>query len=228
MKTKLHQYIEEELAKRKTDYLSSPDYLLEHYRIEKQNIEAYNGRQFLEMLQNADDACETAVEKKVLIRLSENELAIANYGEPFTQEGFRSILYSNLSSKTIQKNKIGHKGLGFRSILSWADEVTINSGGTAVSFSEDIASSFLQELTTVSDKVAGIVLEFTKEIKSGDLPIAVLRVPKLLPQSIDCQSKYDTTITIKLKENILDEVQEQILAMIYEMKVVLIFNYFVT
>ncbi|MBK8344564.1 MAG: hypothetical protein IPL12_15440 [Bacteroidetes bacterium] len=60
----LDQFIEEELKKRKADYLSSPIYLLEHYHNEKGYVEAYNGRQLLEMLQNADDASETAKEKK--------------------------------------------------------------------------------------------------------------------------------------------------------------------
>ena len=79
---------------------------MEHYNNEKGNIEAYNGRQLLEMLQNADDASETAKEKKVSIKLIGNELMIANSGEPFNEDEFSSIIYSNASPKTMQQNKI--------------------------------------------------------------------------------------------------------------------------
>ena len=172
----LNQFIEEELKKRKADYLSSPTYLLEHYHNEKENVEAYNGRQLLEMLQNADDASETAKEKRVLIKLIGNELVISNNGEPFNEDGFSSIIYSNASPKTMQQNKIGQKGLGFRSILSWAYEVIINSGGTKLAFSESIAKAFLQNLISESDKVA----KFIKQKSKSKFPIATLRIPKLL------------------------------------------------
>ena len=44
------------------------------------------------MLQNADDASEKAIEKKVLIKLdNDNFLIIANNGEAFNEDGFRSI-----------------------------------------------------------------------------------------------------------------------------------------
>lgn len=69
----IKEFIEEEIKKRRQDYLSSPAYILEHYNLERQNIEAYNGRQLLEMLQNADDASEMATEKRVLIRLTDQE-----------------------------------------------------------------------------------------------------------------------------------------------------------
>lgn len=206
----LNQFIEEELRKRKEDYLSSPTYLLEHYHNEKGNVEAYNGRQLLEMLQNADDACENAKEKRVLIKLRGSELTISNNGEPFTEDGFTSIIYSNASPKTMQQNKIGQKGLGFRSILSWADEVIITSGGTKLAFSQKIANQFLQNLINESDKVA----KFIKQKSKSKFPIATLRIPKLLNGIDATDNVFDTTITIKLKPDILDEVQSQILSIV--------------
>src|ERR1700748_192926 len=100
----LKEFIKDELVNRKALYLSSPTYILEHFNGERQNIEAYNGRQLLEMLQNADDASETASDKRVYIRLSGNELIIADNGESFSEDGFRSILYISVSSKTKKKN----------------------------------------------------------------------------------------------------------------------------
>ncbi|MEI6766895.1 MAG: DUF3883 domain-containing protein [Bacteroidota bacterium] len=206
----LNSFIEEELQKRKSDYCSSPAYILEHFNIERQNIEAYNGRQLLEMLQNADDACENAKNKKVLIRLSDNILTIANNGEPFNEDGFRSIIYSNLSSKTLQQNKIGQKGLGFRSILSWADEVIINSGGTTIGFSKAIAKRFLENLISESENISN----FLKNKSKVKYPIATLRVPELKSEKNIKIDDYDTTITIKLNEKIIDEVQLQIFSII--------------
>ncbi len=206
----LNNFIEEELQKRKVDYQSSPRYLLEHYNHEKENIEAYNGRQLLEMLQNADDACEGASDKKVLIKLLGNELVIANNGEPFNEDGFSSIIYSNCSPKTLQQNKIGQKGLGFRSILSWADEVVINSGGTKIGFSETFAKTFLQNLVAGSVKVA----DFIRQKSNSEFPIATLRIPKLLNGLSNSDKNFDTTISIKLKEHIIDDVQSQIFSVI--------------
>jgi hypothetical protein len=206
----LNNFIEEELEKRKIDYNSSPAYILEHYNIENQNIESYNGRQLLEMIQNADDASEFASEKKVLIKLSNDYLTIANNGEPFNEDGFRSIIYSNLSSKTLQQNKIGQKGLGFRSILSWSDEVIIDSGNTKLAFSETIAKIFLDNLIAESPKVSSF-LKQNSEVKS---PIALLRVPELLNDEVDFEKEFDTIISIKLKERIIEEVETQIYSII--------------
>ncbi|MCE4564258.1 DUF3883 domain-containing protein [Maribellus sp. CM-23] len=206
----LNTFIEKELKKRREDYISSPAYILEHYNIEKQNIEAYNGRQLLEMLQNADDASEIAKEKKVLIKLDDNFLTISNNGEPFNEDGFRSIIYSNLSSKTLLQNKIGQKGLGFRSILSWADEVIISSGETKLAFSETLAKSFLENLITKSPEISS----FLKQNSKVKYPIATLRVPKLLNGENIFENNFDTTISIKLKKNIIEEVQSQIFSVI--------------
>ena len=57
-------------------------------------------------LQNADDASEKAVVKKVLIKLTNNELEIGNNGEPFSEDGFRSIFYINVSQSLCKKIKL--------------------------------------------------------------------------------------------------------------------------
>ncbi len=208
--SRLQQFIENELEKRKADYLSSPAYIIEHFNIEQQNIQAYNGRQLLEMLQNADDACEHTSRKKVFIKLSGNVLTIANNGEPFNEPGFRSIIYSNISPKTKQQNKIGQKGLGFRSILSWADEIIINSGGIRLGFSRLFAEAFLEDLIKESEDLSS----FLEEMANSTSPIAILRIPKLLDGLDDNANKFDTTITITLKQDVLEDVQSQITSLI--------------
>jgi hypothetical protein len=202
----LNKFIEDELALRKKHYREDPASIIEHFNIEQQNIQTYNGRQLLEMLQNADDASETARKKKVLIRLSDNQLTIANNGETFTEGGFLSITRSNLSPKTMQQNKIGQKGLGFRSILSWADEVVINSGGTKLGFSETIAQEFLKDLIKETPAIQAVIKKRSKDL----LPIATLRVPQLLNGIESDVDSFDTSINLKLKDKIQNDVQSQI------------------
>jgi hypothetical protein len=202
----LNKFIEDELALRKKHYSEDPASIIEHFNIEQQNVQTYNGRQLLEMLQNADDASETAKKKKVLIRLIDNHLTIANNGETFTEGGFLSITRSNLSPKTMQQNKIGQKGLGFRSILSWADEVEINSGGTKLGFSETIAHGFLIDLIKNNTSIENYIKQRTRV----SLPIATLRVPKLKNGNKNQENSFDTSITLKLKDNIQNDVQSQI------------------
>src|SRR5690554_6105911 len=79
----LNKFIEDKLALQKKHYREDPASIIEHFNIEQQNIQTYNGRQLLERLQNADDASETAKKKKVLIRLSKSQLTIANNGFTF-------------------------------------------------------------------------------------------------------------------------------------------------
>lgn len=97
----------------------------------------------MELLQNAADAAEGLTEGgKVLVRLHEGILTVANTGEPFTEAGLDSILYSNLSPKHGQQNKIGAKGLGFRAVLGWAERVVIRSGGLHIASSKDYVRCF--------------------------------------------------------------------------------------
>lgn len=203
---KLEAFIKQELRNRKRDYSESPAYILEHYHIEQQNIQAYNGRQLLEMLQNADDASENTLNSQTLIKLDGKELIIANNGEPFTVGGFRSVIYSNLSPKTVQQNKIGQKGLGFRSPLSWADKITIKSGNANIEFSEEYAKLFLKELVEQHPHTD----EFLKANSSIALPIATLRIPRILEKNEELPERYDTVITLQLKENVLSDVRFQI------------------
>ena len=105
----------------------------------------YSGRELYEMLQNADDEGSPKVE---IILTEDDRLHIRNWGDrPFTEGGLLSIMRSFLSTKTGDAYKnatikpIGNKGLGFRSLLNWSDEITIHSNGVKCSFSEDIAKN---------------------------------------------------------------------------------------
>jgi hypothetical protein len=200
-------FIKEKLETRREVYLTDSNIILEDYLNEKGKIEGYNGRQLLEMLQNADDEAVTEKEKTCFIKLSENQLIIANNGRKFSEGGIESLMYSNISPKVLEQNKVGQKGLGFRSILSWANKITIKSYDFAVEFSENNARDFLKSLIAEKPEIE---LQLNEKEKQEKNPIATLRCPKILESIPKELSKYDTYIVIDLKEKQTNEVQEQI------------------
>ena len=200
-------FIKKKLETRKRVYLTDSNIIREDYLKEKEKIEEYNGRQLLEMLQNADDEAITEKEKTCFIKLTENQLTIANNGRKFSQGGIESLMYSNISPKVLEQNKVGHKGLGFRSILSWANNITIKSYDFAVEFSETNAKEFLKTLIKENPEIES---QLNSKEKNEKYPIATLRCPRILENIPDNLSKYDTYIVVDLKELQTQEVQEQI------------------
>ncbi|MEJ6981734.1 DUF3883 domain-containing protein [Pedobacter sp. P351] len=190
----LNNFIKNELKNRLIDYTNSPNYILEHHGAERQNIEAYNGRQLLEMLQNADDASASAIEKKAEMVLERGVLRISNNGAPFDEGGFTSLMYIHRSFKPMQKDMIGQKGLGFRSILSWAKSIVIQSAGLQVGFSQQRAETFLKDLIKRRSDIG----DFLKHQSSEKFPIAVLRLPEILTQQQPFYP-FDTNVLITLK-----------------------------
>lgn len=197
------------LNTRKEIYEKDPRIIVEDYRKEQEKIDEYNGRQLLELLQNADDVAFSAEKKCCFISLKNNKLIVANNGEPFTREGIESLMYSNLSPKLKEQNKIGQKGLGFRSVLSWANKVTIKSADFAIEFSKDIALEFLREVKKNSPNVVDKIIN-DKISENEEDTIAILRCPKVLDDIPSEYSKYDTYIVVELKGNQISNVIKQI------------------
>jgi hypothetical protein len=206
---KLEQFAINQIRKTKGVYLLSPERMFSEYNGEKENVKNYNGRQLLEMLQNADDAASEATdEKKALIQLVGDTLYIANTGYPFSEQGLNSIFHSHLSPKQAEEKQIGKKGLGFRSILSWSREVTIKSKGLCVSFSEGNSREILDELLADEE----FSLEYKKlNILNSETPISTLVCPKIVNNpSFEKFHEYDTTIAISLRSDALQEVKKQL------------------
>lgn len=117
-------------------YSMSPDQLIADYRRERQITRDYQGREILELLQNANDAAaEKNTKGKVKLILSQDGLIIANTGRPFTIGGVQSLRISDLSPKRNKKNLIGNKGLGFRAVLNWSRKPLILSGALSLTYS---------------------------------------------------------------------------------------------
>ena len=194
----------QEIQTRKEVYKKSPSDMVSAYERETETEKEYNGRQLLELLQNADD--EQA--SKVLIELDtkKNLLTISNSGDsctPFSYEGIRSLMISNLSSKTTKKS-IGNKGLGFRSIINWSEKITINSAGLDIIFSREIVDKIFDELFDVDAQ--------QKIRKDRNLPPSIKPIPFLsIPAIVEnIQNEWTTSIQIHYKPIFEDDIHKQL------------------
>lgn len=108
-------------------YRESEPRLQEDVSQESQVAHDYRGRLVYELLQNADDALAGSghAQDHVLFRLTDAELWVANTGRPFTEADVRGLCGLGASSKTRSEGpkraSIGHKGLGFKSVLEITD-----------------------------------------------------------------------------------------------------------
>lgn len=119
-------------------YTASSGRLREDVSQEAQVAHDYRGRLVYELLQNADDAFVTrpSSNDRALFRLTDSELWVANTGRPFSGDDIRGLCGLGSSSKSSadgpRRASIGHKGLGFKSVLEMTD--TPESYSTTVSF----------------------------------------------------------------------------------------------
>lgn len=83
----------------------------------------YEGRVLIELVQNAHDAHPAgAADGRIEIRLDEDEgeygtLYVANRGKPFNSKNFKGLCSIALSPKRADAG-VGHKGVGFKSVLN--------------------------------------------------------------------------------------------------------------
>jgi hypothetical protein len=108
-------------------YRESPARLQEDVSQEAQVAHDYRGRLVYEILQNADDALldVASTDDRALFRLTDDELWVANTGRPFSDADVRGLCGLGASSKAHSDGRkrasIGHKGLGFKSVLEITD-----------------------------------------------------------------------------------------------------------
>lgn len=194
----------EEIVRRKDVYKNSPVDMISAFNREVETEKEYNGRQLLELLQNADD--ENSDEVRIDLDTEKNLLSIKNRGvncTSFSAKGVRSLMISNLSTKT-SKKYIGNKGLGFRSIINWSEKISIRSNNLKIDFSKKIVNDIFDQLFSTEERDL-----IRKEHKLSDLiyPIPFLSIPKV---SDDINRDWKTTIDIKYKLGFLDDIKKQI------------------
>ena len=209
------EQIEQLVKKNLKTYREDNNRFIADYNHEKELTNEYNGRQLLELLQNADDAESSSI--SINWKKEQQILIISNKGEftnPFTIEGIQSLLIANISSKTKQ-DYIGNKGLGFRSILNWAKEVNIYTRGCEISFSDLIAKNTFENKLGLSESQQNAIRE-RRKLSLNSIPFPRLATPTVLHSA-----KYNTwTTTIEISyqqgfesdiENQLNELTEEIL-----------------
>ena len=206
----MYQDIQKEIAKIRAKYLQSAEEIVSGYNRECGLSRDYEGRQMFELLQNADDE---AIDSfgKVRIAFDGKTLSVSNSGNPFTFPGVKSLLYPNASPKRIHSNKIGCKGLGFRSILTWANSVTIASTEFTIQFSREYAVEFLKSILmdcpSLSDEI--------NKLSPDSYPIATLTCPKILAHH-SLVDGYATSIIIDCKDEALSQIDHQIKSLEFE------------
>ena len=89
--------IEAEIKTRTETYRNDPPILLSGYHQEKQTVQDYQGRQLLELMQNADDAGSDML--RIELDTVNNILSIKNNGEAFSLEGVKSLMFTGNSTK---------------------------------------------------------------------------------------------------------------------------------
>lgn len=133
----LSQVIQELFDKAKG---SDPDIIRSLFYSEHAIEQDYRGRFILELLQNARDAAINAnVKSRLKFVIESDHLLILNNGSEFTIEGLRSICRIGLSTKKNNNAFIGHKGLGFKSILEISNQPRITTAAGTVYFNQQEA-----------------------------------------------------------------------------------------
>ena len=184
-------------------YSISPDQLIADYRRERQITRDYQGREILELLQNANDtAAEKDIKGKVKLILSQYGLVIANTGKPFTVGGLQSLRISDLSPKRNKKYLIGNKGLGFRAVLNWSRKPLILSGALSLTYSARKNEEVLKALKAKDPFLKRRIEE--EQSHAGDIILPSLAFPALINNGHDHQlfdlceklryQDYDTVI----------------------------------
>lgn len=128
-----------------------PERIGTDYKIENASKKDYQGREILELIQNADDEMSKLDNEKRIISITYKDgfLSVSNNGEPFNENGVKSLMLAYNSDKEERARKtpvIGNKGTGFRAVLSWASKVVIHSGELHISFSSDYSNQVLRQL----------------------------------------------------------------------------------
>ena len=155
MNTELQKLRESLIAEAK----SSPMLLSDLAGLEAYVSESYNSRSFIELLQNADDAKAT----KFYVKRSGDYLFVANNGRPFNIKDLESLCRSASSNK-VRGTTIGYRGIGFKSVVSFAKEIHLISGDFEITFSKGLSRQIVPQANKVP--LIRIPHELDKSIRS--------------------------------------------------------------
>jgi hypothetical protein len=112
-----------------------------------------------ELIQNADDAGAT----KISFQLIEKALVIEHNGEPFTESNVKAISYFEKSDKTDsgeEITKIGHFGLGFKSVFAYTASPRIYSGQESFKITQLYTVEGIACLADLKGNITRFILPF--------------------------------------------------------------------
>lgn len=123
-------------------YRASPSRVREDASQEAQIANDYRGRLLYELLQNADDAMvDGGGDDRIVFRLTEDDLWVGNSGRPLNDADVRGLCGIGASSKSVdgarRRASIGHKGMGFKSVLEITERPTVYSESISFELSSD-------------------------------------------------------------------------------------------
>lgn len=133
-------------------YRVSPQRLQEDVGQEGEIAQNYRGRLIYELMQNADDAMSADSSSLLRIRflLTDCDLWVANSGRPLDEADVRGLCGISASSKTNvganRRASIGHKGMGFKSVLEITEAPEVYSSTVSFRFSREDALCAVQPL----------------------------------------------------------------------------------
>ena len=148
MNTKLLEQIS---AENLNVYRASPIRLREDVSQEAQIANDYRGRLVYEMLQNADDAMNVqASSDRVVFHLTDTDLWVGNSGRPLDEADVKGLCGIGASSKgevaARRRASIGHKGMGFKSVLEITAAPEVVSDDYAFRMAADFARGPIDRL----------------------------------------------------------------------------------
>ena len=156
-------------------YEASPGRLREDVSQEAQVAHDYRGRLAYELLQNADDAMEDNQDRHngVAFHVTDDALWVANTGRPLSVADIQGLCGLGASSKVdahgTKRASIGHKGLGFKSVL----EITDTPMGLSTTYSFELgehhARTAVRELLR-DDEVPNRLPVMRFPVEVSDLP----------------------------------------------------------
>lgn len=206
----IQKKVEEEVKNIKDSYIRSVHRLNSDNGTASSFSKDYEGRQIYELLQNAEDQVNDN-NGIVKITLKGNKLTVANTGEPFSDNGLISILYVCDSPKGhITSKTIGYKGIGFRSILNWTNEITIKSNGLQLEFSKENAQKAFEEIIKEVENKE----DYLRDYKKTD----GTKVPVLVCPKISEISKKEDIFDTVLEFSCFDSIIENVITQISELK----------
>lgn len=146
-----------------TEYQNHPERLQEDAGNELNISSGYESRYVLELLQNADDAqtLESELEPEsatrvgspsIVFHLTSDFLYCANGGFPLSDRGLRSLCHLSVSAKQRQALTIGHKGIGFKSVLGVTENPQVFWHDGAVEWSRERTFQHLHAISPSSSE----------------------------------------------------------------------------